>query len=243
MTARSFAFLGSGEFEPWHDDIDRWLLDRSDGDGSVLVLPTASAPEGDEVFDRWGSKGLDHYARLGVPASVIPLKTADDAARPDLLEQVERASVIFFSGGNPSYLARVLDGSPFWDRMCSRLDDGLAYAGCSAGVACLTDMTYDSDTQELDAVWQRGLGFVGGGALFGPHWDIVDSWVPGARDFITASTPQGGVLVGLDEDTAMVGDGASWTVHGRQRVHVYRDRAWTTHEPGARFDLTLLVSS
>ena len=40
---RSFAFLGSGEFQPWHEGIDRWLLDRADGDGSVLVVPTASA--------------------------------------------------------------------------------------------------------------------------------------------------------------------------------------------------------
>lgn len=240
MSDRSFAFLGSGEFEPWHDEVDRWLLDRSGGDGSVLIVPTASAPEGDQVFDDWGAKGLAHYERLGVPASVLPLRTAQDASRPELVAPLDRASFVFFSGGNPSYLARVLDGSPFWDRMCKRLDDGLGYAGCSAGVACLTEMTYDSDTQELDAVWQRGLGFLSGGALFGPHWDIVDSWVPGARAFITASTPEGGVLIGLDEGTAMAGDGSRWSVHGRQQVHVYRDGTWTTHEPGSSFDLLLL---
>ena len=240
MSDRSFAFLGSGEFQPWHEGIDRWLLDRADGDGSVLVVPTASAPAGDPVSAGWGGTALEHYARMGVPAKVLALKTAEDALRPDLVGELDRASVVFFSGGNPWYLAQVLDGSPFWDRMCARLDEGLAYAGCSAGVACLTEMTFDSDTQELDAVWQRGLGFVGGGTLFGPHWDIVDSWVPGARDFITASTPEGGVLVGLDEDTAMAGDGRRWTVHGRQRVHLYRDGSWETHEPGASFELPLL---
>ena len=36
------------------------------GDGRVLILPTASAKEGDEVFDGWGSKGLEHFDSLGI---------------------------------------------------------------------------------------------------------------------------------------------------------------------------------
>ena len=36
------------------------------GDGSVAILPTASATEGDDVFDRWGAMGLDHYAEAGI---------------------------------------------------------------------------------------------------------------------------------------------------------------------------------
>jgi cyanophycinase len=236
----AFAFLGSGEFEPWHDDVDRWLLERAGGDGSVVILPTASAPEGDDVFDAWGVKGLAHYERVGVPAEVLPLKVRDDASRAELVDRVRSASVVFVSGGNPWYVATVLGGTPLWAAVCARLNDGLAYAGCSAGVACLTEMTYDSATQDMGSIWQRGLGFVGGGVLFGPHWDIVDGWVPGAREFITASTPPGGVLVGLDEDTAMVGDGAEWTVHGRQRIHVYRDGSWASHDAGSSFRLPLV---
>ena len=34
----SVALLGSGEFEPWTDDVDHWLLDRATGDGTVLIL-------------------------------------------------------------------------------------------------------------------------------------------------------------------------------------------------------------
>ena len=43
MSGLSFGLLGSGEFEPWNDEVDRWLLDRATGDGSVLILPTACA--------------------------------------------------------------------------------------------------------------------------------------------------------------------------------------------------------
>ena len=39
MSHRSFALLGSGEFEPWNEEVDRWLLGRADGrDGRVLIL-------------------------------------------------------------------------------------------------------------------------------------------------------------------------------------------------------------
>ena len=239
MSVRSFAFLGSGEFEAWHDDVDRWLLERANGDGSVVVAPTASALEGEQVFASWATKGLEHYRRLGVDARVLPVRRREDASADDALAMVGDASMIFFSGGNPWHLAKVLEDTPLWRLLVDRLDAGLAYAGCSAGVACLTEKTYDSDTEDFDDVFQRGLGYVPD-TLFAPHWDIVDGWVPGARAAITAAAPAGGVLVGLDEDTAMLGDGAAWSVSGRQAVHVLRDGAWTRFAAGETFDLPLV---
>jgi cyanophycinase len=239
VSPAAYALLGAGEFEPWHADVDRWLLERSDGDGSVLISPAAAAPEGDEMFDSWANKGLAHYARLGIPARVLPLKTRKDASRDDVVAMVDDVSVVFFSGGNPWYLATILTGTPLWERLSARLFDGLAYAGCSAGVACLTETTYDSTAQDFEQVFRPGLGYVRN-ALFAPHWDIVESWIPGAQAHITAAAPPDGVLVGLDEDTAMVGDGAAWTVHGRQGVHVYRVGSWTDHAAGESFDLALV---
>src|SRR5262245_63445341 len=60
--ARTFLLLGSGEFEPWTHDVESRVLAEASGDGSVVILPTASAPDGDAVFDRWAKMGLDHYA-------------------------------------------------------------------------------------------------------------------------------------------------------------------------------------
>ena len=82
MSAPAFALLGAGEFETWHDDIDRALLDGSNGDGSVLISPAASAPEGEAVFGTWGAKGLAHYERLGISAA--------DARRAVFLDDVEQ---------------------------------------------------------------------------------------------------------------------------------------------------------
>jgi cyanophycinase len=232
------ALLGSGEFDPWSAPIARWLLGRSrNPDGVALVCPTASAHEGEESFSSWGGKGLEHFASLGVPAEVLPLRTRDDAHREEVVCRLDDASLVFFSGGNPARLTEAVRGTPFWSALCAALGTGLPYAGCSAGVACLTDVTYDSDADGFDGIWQPGIGFVRD-ALFGPHWDIVDTWVPGASEFIVGSVKPDQVFVGLDEDTAMVGDGRAWSVLGRQAIHVLRDGAWSAHRDGDDFALT-----
>jgi cyanophycinase len=233
------ALLGSGEFDPWSERVERELLKRSrNGGGPVLVFPTAAAHEGDESFDRWGRKGLEHYLGLGIPAEVVPLKTREDAYRDEIIAPLARASMVFFSGGNPARLARVLRGTPFWEALRADLSEGLAYAGCSAGVACLSDVTFDSENRSFERVWAPGLGFVQG-VLFAPHWDKVDRWVPGGTQLIVASVKPGDAFVGLDEDTAMVGDGRLWEVMGRAGIHVRRGDRWQHHASGDLFELEL----
>ena len=242
MSPVSYAFLGSGEFDPWTEPVERWLLERSRNPGGpVLVCPTAAAHEGDESYQGWATKGLDHYREIGVAAEVLPLKTRDDASRDDVIARLGEASAIFFSGGNPARLAQVMLGTPFWEALQDALLDGLPYAGCSAGVACLTEVTYDSDGQDLDSVWAPGIGYVRN-ALFAPHWDIVDTWIPGATAFIAGSVKPGQTFIALDEETALVGDGSSWRVIGSAKIHVLRDGEWTRYADGDAFELPLEIA-
>jgi cyanophycinase len=231
--------LGAGEFDPWSEPVERWALARSRNPaGPVLVAPTAAAHEGDASFDGWATKGLEHYASIGMPAEVLPLKTREDAHRDDLIRRLDDASMVYFSGGNPARLTQAVNDTPFWAALTGAMRDGLPYVGCSAGVACLTEVTYDSDTQDFDSIWAPGLGYVLE-TLFGPHWDIVDTWIPGATEFIVSSVKPGQTFVGLDEDTAMVGDGRSWEVIGRARIHAMRDGAWERYGHGDAFELRL----
>ena len=92
----SWALLGSGEFEPWSEVADRWLLERVTGDGRVVIAPTASSREGEAVFEEWGRKGLEHFASIDVEAEVLPVRTRDDAERDELAARLEEASVVYF---------------------------------------------------------------------------------------------------------------------------------------------------
>jgi hypothetical protein len=62
-SGRTFLLMGSGEFEPWSDEIEAAALDGRTG--PVAVLPTASSTEGEDVFGRWGRMALEHYATAG----------------------------------------------------------------------------------------------------------------------------------------------------------------------------------
>lgn len=234
--------LGAGEFEPWAEEVDRWLLERArTGDGRVLVLPTAAAAEGDDVFDTWAEMGLAHYRRLGAPAEVVPLKTREDAERADLAARLETASMAFFSGGNPAYLADVLEGSAFWKALVAALDRGLAYAGCSAGVAHLGDVAPDTTVEELsERIFRRPGLRLFPGWLFGLHWDALDEYRPGLRDFICGWLPAGARMLAIDERTAVVGDGATWRVMGAGRASLLDDGAWREFRAGESFAAPLL---
>jgi cyanophycinase len=234
-----WSLLGSGEFQPWSESVDRRLVQEADGDGRVLILPTASAPEGKDVFERWGSLGLAHFSHIEVPAEVLELKTREDTDDPRLIERLDGASAVYFSGGNPAYLAATLAGSDFLDALVKQLDRGMAYAGCSAGVACLNETTFDSDTTDAEQIFKPGLNLVPR-TVFAPHWDIVDTWMPGAGEFLVGAAPEGYTFVGMDEDTAMVGDGATWEVLGTSGIHVHAGGAWSRYRDGDRFDLALI---
>jgi len=233
------ALLGSGEFEPWTEEVDRWLLERASGDGSVLILPLASAPEGDEVFGRWAQMGLGHYERLGIPAEVLPLKNREDADRADLAGKLETASMAYFSGGNPAYLSSVLLGSRFWAELLRAMERGLAYVGCSAGVACLGDVVPDSTVLDFSSadMWKPGVGFFP--KLFlGPHWDAMNTYVPGLQDLFIGAIPPGNRLLAIDERTAVVGNGTDWRVMGNGGASLLDDGSWLNFQSGETFAAT-----
>jgi cyanophycinase len=234
-----WSLLGSGEFQPWSEPVDKRLVEEADGDGRVLILPIASAPEGKDVFERWGSLGRAHFSRLDIPAEVLELKTKEDTDDPRMIERLEGASAVYFSGGNPAYLSATLAESDFLRALMKQLDRGMVYAGCSAGVACLNEITFDSDATDVARVFKPGLNLVPR-TVFAPHWDIVDTWMQGASEFLVSAAPQGYTFIGLDEDTAMIGDGSAWEVLGKSGIHVLIDGTWTTYRDGERFDLALI---
>jgi cyanophycinase-like exopeptidase len=176
--ARIFLLLGSGEFEPWSTDVERRALAGANGDGSVAILPTASAPEGDAVFDRWAAMGLAHYEEAGIPAHVVSLKTRADAMSDELVAAIEASSMIFFSGGKPQHLARVLHDSPVFAGVLRAIERGAAFAGCSAG-AMVASRSRAHNDDEGGANFVFGLGLVEH-VSFGVHWDKA-KWIPGFR--------------------------------------------------------------
>ena len=207
------ALVGSGEFTPAMEDIDRELLDGRPQ--RVVFLPTAAAPEGDKSIAYWVDLGRLHYTRLGVEA--IPLLVRDRVSADDaeLASSIAGAGLVYLSGGDPTYLAATLLGTRVGDAIVRAWQNGAAVAGCSAGAVALTD--YVPDVRHRGRTATRGLALVPHVVVL-PHFDQLERWAPGVTQWALESLPEDRVLVGIDEETAMIGGPAEWRVRGRRRA-------------------------
>ena len=75
----TIALIGAGEYLPAIATLDQQLLERVSGTPQVVVLPTASVPDGPNITERWILMGIDHFTRLGATVEPIRLFTRADA--------------------------------------------------------------------------------------------------------------------------------------------------------------------
>jgi cyanophycinase len=235
---RTIEVLGSTEFEPWAGPVDRLAFSRAHGgDGRVLVVPTAMATESASAFDNEGEHGVDHFESLGFAASVLPLRTREDAFQPMVVEAVASATMIFFAGGHPEYLAATLAGTPAWEAVVVAHERGAVVGGCSAGAWILGEMVPDSAVIDVASHrWEAGLRLVPG-VVFAPHWNRLDELLPGLRSEVLAGVPPELALVAVEDRTAIVGDGRRWKVLGEGSVLVRLGEAIQTFHHGDTFSL------
>jgi cyanophycinase len=221
------ALVGSGEFLPVMEPVDAALL--TGRPRRAVFLPTASAPEGPERIDYWTGLGTEHYVRLGaepVPLAVLDRRDADDPANA---AAVAGAGLVYLSGGNPGYLADTLRGTAVLEAILAAWRAGAALAGCSAGACALTALADDTRA----GMTRPGLAVVPDLVVL-PHFDRIEEWRPGVVDRRLAELSPGQVLVGIDEETALISGDNGWRVEGRQKVWIVDpDGRRTGHEAGA----------
>jgi cyanophycinase len=217
------ALVGAGEFLPSMADFDANLLAASGRKRPrVAVVPTASYPDGEAVFQRWAAMGVEHFTGLGAevePVLVRDRAGADDAAA---VQAVGEADLVYLSGGKPSYLLTALEGSEVGRALTAAHERGAALVGCSAGAMALAGFSFDFRMRlvPFPLRWGSGLGFAPGLSVV-PHYD---AWPEPFSALIAFQAPRGSIVVGIDEDTAVVGQDGGWQVHGASRVTVWRGR-------------------
>jgi cyanophycinase len=227
------ALVGSGEFLPQMVDVDRTLL--LGRPARAVFLATAAGQEGDASVDRWLSLGVAHYTAMGVEPVAVRVVDRRDAEDPSFAALVAGAGLVYLSGGNPGYLADTLRDTPVWAAIVEAWRGGAALAGCSAGAMAIT----------ADAPHVRGGAMVNHAGLalvpqlsVVPHFDRMAQWDPGVVARATARSAEGATVVGIDEDTALVGGPDTWTVMGRQRVTVFGADGPTSYAAGAALHLS-----
>ena len=227
------ALVGAGEFTRAMASIDRGLL-ASTGVARprVVVIPTASWPDGEDVFRRWGALGEAHFSALGAEVEQVLVRDRSDADDPACAQAAGEADLVYFSGGKPDHLLAALEGSALWAAVRGAHERGAVLAGCSAGAMVLGGHQVEISRKiRFPVHWAAALGIVPSVAVL-PHYDRFPETFAA---LFAMGAPHGTLVLGIDEDTAAVGRDGSFTVEGRSSVTVWHGRDRKHYRAGEAF--------
>jgi cyanophycinase len=235
------ALVGAGEFLAPMAEFDRGLLEATARPRPrVVILPTASAPDGEATFRTWADMGVEHFSALGAEVEPVLVRNAFEGHDAAALQAIGEADLVYLSGGHPRHLLRVLRESPLGDALAAAHARGAVVAGCSAGAMVIAGRTMSFRAVPKLRIpipfllgWPAGLGLARGIVVL-PHYD---AWPEPLSAMVALQVPRGSTVLGIDEDTAVVGRNGAWQVHGTGRVTVWHGRHRERFRKGDAFRL------
>lgn len=217
-----YALVGSGEYLPAMDGVDRELMGRLGRPARVVCLPTAAGTEGAQMVQSWSDRGVAHFKRLGVQqAEAVPIVTRADANNSEYASQIARANFIYLSGGKPGYLYETLAGTAAWDAIETVIHDGGLLAGCSAGAMIQGERFGFTGTSPGFSLWP--------GVMVIPHFDEIPNFMVKPVQWLS----HGLTIVGVEGDTALFHDGEMYEVIGRGGVTVWNQQMKKRYTAGS----------
>jgi cyanophycinase len=182
---------------------DRHILERfvrvSGGEAAdIVVIPTASrmhetGPRYERLFRAMGAADV----------SVMDFDTRRDCHEPGRLERLQRATGIFFTGGNQLRLSTLLGGTPVAKLVRQQNARGVTVGGTSAGASILSE--------HMIAFGDEGSSVVSGSVRLAPGLGLTNRFIIDqhfrqrdrlGRLMTALAYNPFAVGIGLDEDTA-----------------------------------------
>jgi len=215
----ALALVGSGEYLPEAQELEAELLRLGISRGksnTYIQIPTAAGKEGEDRLNFWRQRGADQADRIGCEVRSLPVLTREDAHNQSWVEEIAKAGLIYFSGGDPVHLAEIFRDTPMWRAIMQAWGEGASLAGCSAGAMALGGKIIGIRRSHIT----EGLGLIPDIEVI-PHYDKFLGWLP---DRVTAAVMRKDAdtaLIGIDENTALVLTD-KWRKFGKGKVHVLR---------------------
>jgi cyanophycinase len=226
MTHQTLILVGSGEFTDALLDIDQYifeLLDKSHLAKNIAIIPTAAGEEADVA--KWIKKGEAHFQKLGASVTGITIYAKHDALNPQFSEEIDIASLLYFSGGKPSYLIETLSHTPFLDKVLQLFQNGRFIAASSAGAMIMgkhyLSNPYQMMEENQEPIFKPGLGLTSFTII--PHFNGFKKENPEKYALITQkffTTFPTDALLGISEDTAVIISANKAIVKGNGSVFV-----------------------
>ena len=184
------------------------------------------------------------FAEMGVPRiEHLDVPTRAAAFRSQATTALEGAGAVFFTGGDQGQITTRIAGTPLHDAIRRLYEAGACIAGTSAGAATMSETVITSnaiddghsDVRAFTTI--AGLGLLRG-VLIDQHFAQR-----GRMTRLLAAVAQNPALfgIGIDEDTAIVVQGAVVSVIGAGSVYLVDGHSMTASNSADRPDAPLSV--
>jgi len=220
----SLALVGSGEYLPQMVEFEKSLIDDGIKNGKkpiYIQIPTAAGRESEVRLNHWQELGREQAEKIGVESIFLPIYDRDGANNQEYADQIRDSALVYFSGGDPHYLADTLVDTPVWKAVYENYLSGGSIAGCSAGAMVLSSHIPNFRLSKSEPT--VGLNLIPQIRVI-PHFDKFFKWIPESAAKILLNIPSDGILIGIDELTALTKRSNSniWQVSGKGKVHLLK---------------------
>ncbi|MBK8046149.1 MAG: Type 1 glutamine amidotransferase-like domain-containing protein [Anaerolineales bacterium] len=217
------ALVGSGEYLPPMEEVDRTLLERLPESPRVVCLPTAAGTEGAARIDYWSNLGVAHFIRLGAKVESLPVIDAVTATETRWADTIRQANFVYLSGGRPEHLHKSLAGTPVWSAILAVLDAGGVLAGCSAGAMVQGEKFFGFPG------WRAGFNLWPGITVI-PHYEEIPAPMLATVGLMRSKEL---TIVGVEGNTALVCEDGRYAVIGRGGVTIWTPKDKNRYVAGA----------
>lgn len=222
VAAGSLVIVGGGGVPT--EAVNKFVELAGGPESTIVVLPTASPdPLGAVLRDRrfLEQAGCKHV----VPLSATSLA---DVSSPEFLATLKSARGIWFGGGRQWRFVDAYADTPALEAFRDVLRRGGVIGGSSAGATIQGEYLVRGSPQGNEEMmaegYERGLGFLPGVAI-----DQHFTQRQRQRDLLSVMTAFPQLLgIGLDETTAIIVQGSTAEVLGKNKVHFYNTRMPTS---------------
>lgn len=211
--------IGGHEDKKGAKNILKEVCSKIDKEKDELVIATIATDLPKEV----GAEYRDIFEKLGVKnINILDVQDRKDACEQGNINIMEKAALIFFTGGDQLKITSLLGGTPLYDAIHESHKRGCVYVGTSAGASVVCDtmiITGDDEAAPKKCTLKMapGLGLIKN-VVIDQHFSQRGRI--GRLLVAIAENPES-LGVGIDEDTAiMVSVDGEFTVIGSGAVYV-----------------------
>lgn len=221
-TQEGLIIIGGAEDKKGDKNILREVCAHIEKHSDLLVIVTVATEKPTEVGNEYSglfhSMGIEHIG-------ILHVENREDALNAENIELIEKASLIFFTGGDQLRITSILGGTTLYSCMKRKYTEGCVFVGTSAGASVMSDTMIvkgmdDESPRKCTLKMAPGLGLING-VIIDQHF--AQRGRVGRLLVGVAENPE--VLgIGIDEDTSIivnkenvlrvVGSGAVYIIDG-----------------------------